>query len=210
MFKPRPQILKAAKLCWGGCGCWLVFRRSVSGRSRIIAFDVKTRKHHRCPRQHSPKIFVEAMDKFSEPLKCNYCSDKFYEVPTHDGIVEVVQFDDGWKSHDCPSNNRVKQLELLPDSLKILNDRCSEFKLPKPYRLVIIVCIKPIRPPDPTAPNYLVALKSVSGEKFCSDFTGQGVLRLGHLSALCGNGNEQRLLTNSNHIFAWASVVSRK
>jgi hypothetical protein len=55
-------------------------------------------------------------------------------------------------------------------------------------------------------PMYLVALKSVSEERFCSFFVGNGKLVPGDLSILCGSGNEQRLLinsNNSNHILAW-------
>jgi len=75
-----------------------------------------------------------------------------------------------------------------------------EIILPEPYLLVVIVCEKRLAGPEP---KYLVALKSVCGRRFCAYFVGQGEFRLGELSVLCGDGLQQRLLTNSDQVFYW-------
>src|SRR5438552_3436122 len=81
-------------------------------------------------------------------------------------------------------------------------DECEKSQLPKPCRLVMTVCIKSIVGPDQM---HLIALKSVSGRRFCAFFVGEGKPGCGDLAVLCGRGVDLKLLinsNNSNHI-AW-------
>ncbi len=125
-------------------------------------------------------------------------------MPTRNEMEQfdyALQFDRllwPWKVHDCG---------LLPGiwdyRVRSLTDECAKSLLPEPYLLVTIVCLKLIAGGEPL---HLVALKSVSGKRFCSFFAGVAQAVAGDLSVLCGSGAGQRLLINSNntnHILAW-------
>jgi hypothetical protein len=171
----------------------IVFRTRLDGRKKwVVALDAANGKHHKCP-----KIFVEAMTDFHKPVRCA-CGNQIYEVPIFGGLI--MQFDTvrwPWRTHDCSSPNGVLP-GIWNSPPEELGKKCSELKLPEPYLLVVIVCEKRLAGPEP---KYLVALKSVCGERFCTFFVGQGEFRLGELSVLCGDGLQQRLLTNSVQIF---------
>ena len=187
------------KLCWGGCGRFLVFRLiTAAGRRRVMAFDAVNGDPHNCPRPASaPRVFVEAMQDYSKPVKCDGCGNMVYEVPTCGGVEQFDTVDGKW--HECLRPHGVlKGIWNLP--IINLAAGCSRFSLPKPHRLTVIVCVKRIVGDDPL---YLVALKDVSGQKVCAVFTGQGQLKIGELSALCGDGHQRTLLTNSNDVFYW-------
>lgn len=188
------------KLCHGGCGRLLIFRAKKSGRQRrVVAIDAVNGEHHSCPRPAAaPKIFVESMTDFHKPVRCAGCGNEIYEVPTCGGVI--MEFDTvrwPWHTHDCSSPNGVLS-GIWNSPPEELGKKCSELELPEPYLLVIIFCVKRIAGAEPL---YLVALKSVCGKRFCTFFAGQGELRLGELSVLCGDGLQQRLLTNSVQIF---------
>lgn len=139
---------------------------------------------------------------FHRPVRC-CCGNLIYEVPIFGGLI--MQFDKvhwPWHTHVCPRPD-----EVLPgiwnSPAEELSKKCSELKLPEPYLLVVIVCEKRMAGDEP---KYTVALKSVFGRKYCTIFVGrgevgQGKLRLGELSVHCGDGLQQRLLTNLNQIF---------
>ncbi len=208
------------KLCWGNCGHWLVFKRLGLGRWRWnVAFQLCTEKGHTCPRSHKlPPLFLPGMQQCHEPTECDFCNRKIYGVPTRpkNREEEVIWFDKldwPWVAHFCPEHTGLTGIADI--SPKNLSDQCRGLKLPEPFRLVIIICVKDIssadtlttaaRPPVFKMPIrrdqlYIVALKSVLGEKFCYYFRGDEKPRWGDLAALCGKSVEQRLLTNSSHV----------
>ena len=168
------------KLCWGNCGCWLYFQVvSNRGPRRVVAFQIETGRPHSCPRPaKAPRVFVPAMVEFSESRKCE-CGEMVYEVPVRGGHYrkEIIQFNRiewPWVEHDCEKYPTLPG--ILDFSLRKLSDNCTGFNLPKPYKLVIVVCQKRIlgQPQE-----YVVALKSVSGERFCCRLIGEGGIRWG-------------------------------
>jgi hypothetical protein len=119
-------------------------------------------------------------------------------VPTRpknreEDVIWFDKFDWPWVAHFCPEHPGLAGIADI--SPKNLSDQSIRLKLSEPFRLVIIICVE-----DRRNQLYIVALKSVLGEKLCYFFRGDEKPRWGDLAALCGNGVEQRLLTNSGHI----------
>ena len=189
------------QLCWGNCGNWIYFQTvSNRGRRRVVAFETKTDQPHSCPRQLAPPVFVPAMANFGELRKCD-CGEMVYEIPVSSGHYrkEIIQFNQiewPWNEHNCPKHPALP--EILDFSLRKLSDSCAELNLPKPYQLVIVLCQKNI---SQNSPERIVALKTAFGEKFCCRFVGEGKIRWGDFSALCGSGMDQKLLTMTKAIF---------
>jgi hypothetical protein len=167
------------------------------------------------------------MQQCHEPIEC-ICHKEIYGVPTRpkkkeDEVIWFDKLDWPWVAHFCPKYNGLAGIADI--SPKNLSDQCSKLKLPEPYRLVIIICVKNLSSPEAlTAKNipacapvckmpirgqlYLVALKSVLGEKICCFFRGDKEPRWGDLAALCGNSVEQRLLTNSGYVLNFAGEAN--
>lgn len=182
------------KLCWGGCGRPLIFIRTKNkGRRRVLALDAVTNEYHRCPRALAPPIFIEAMMDFG-PVECVGCGKMISDAPTCYGIMQFEA--DNWTWHNCQSLAVLKDIWYLP--VFDLDELCRRYVLPEPRRRVITVCVKRMAGDEP---KYIVALKSVLGRKCCIIFVGHGKFRLGELSVLCGDGLQQKLLTDSNQIF---------
>ncbi len=192
------------QLCWGNCGHWLVIKRLGQGRRRWnAAFQLCTDRGHTCPRSRKPPLFLPGMQQCHEPMECNYCHRQIYGVPTRpknkeEDIIWFDKLDWPWVAHFCPEHNGLEGIADI--SPKNLSGQCTKLKLPEPYRLVIVICVKCIPSLDRGDQLYVVALKSVFGDKFCCFFRGDEKPRWGDLAALCGNGVEQRLLTNSSHL----------
>jgi hypothetical protein len=187
------------KLCWGGCGCLLVFHTITgAGRRRVVAFDGATGNAHHCPRPpKAPRVFVEAMQDYSEAVKCDGCGRLVCEVPTRYGVEQFEAANGKW--HDCPTPNGVLKGIWKSPSVRLLEE-FKKLNLSEPHSLNVIVCVRRISGTDPL---YLVALKSVHGNHVCAFFTGKGKLVIGDLSVLGGIHEEQKLFTTSKDLFAW-------
>lgn len=187
------------KLCWGGCGRLLVFNTITGiGRRHVVAFDAATGEAHHCARPaNAPRVFVEAMQDYSKLVKCDGCGQMVYEVPTRSGVEQFEATEGKW--HECPQPSGVLTgIWNLP--VISLCNACNGLNLPQPHRVMVIVCVRRILGADPL---FLVALKGVRGDKVCAFFIGKGELTIGDLSALCGTGEERKLLTISQDLFAW-------
>jgi hypothetical protein len=186
------------KLCWGGCGCLLVFNTITgTGRRRVVAFDEATGNAHHCPRPpDAPRVFVEAMQDYSEAVKCDGCGRLVCEAPTRYGVEQFEAANGKW--HDCPTPNGVLKGIWKSPTVNLIEE-FKKLNIPEPHSLNVIVCVKPILGADPL---YLVALKGVHGKKECAFFFGKGTLTIGDLSVLCGVGEEQNLFTTSKDLFA--------
>lgn len=216
------------KQCWGDCGHWIVLKRMGQRRRRWdVAFQVCTDKGHTCPRRKLPPLFLPGMLQCHEPEECDFCHRQIYGVPTRpkNKEEEVIWFDKldwPWVTHFCPKHNGLDGIADI--SPRNLGDYCRKMKLPEPFRLVIIICVKDLSNPElltaKKIPNcapvckmpvreqlYLIALKSVVGEKYCSYFRGDEKPRWGDLAVLCGNSVEQGLLTNSGHFLNFDGVA---
>jgi hypothetical protein len=170
-------------------------------RNWVVAFQVCTEEPHRCSRSAKlPPLFLPAMQRCNEPIECSRSHKIIYGVPIRpkQKEMEVIWFDNltwPWTGHDCPSHDTM--LPGIADlSAQYLREQCIELNLPKPYQLVIIVCVKKVEP----GPLHVVALKSVIGDIFCINLRGAVTPRWGDLAALCGSDVDQRLLTVSNQI----------
>ena len=221
-----------AQLCWGDCGHWLVFNSVGQGRCRRdVAFQICTGEGHSCPRPAElPQVFLPGMHHCGEPTQCTCCRKQIYSVPTRPRrrLEDVMWFDElawPWRAHFCPQHAGLPGIADV--SPRNLSEQCCELELPKPYRLVTIICVKDTPSPDALSaknqpacspvcktlsrvdPLYIVALKSVLGDKSCSFFRGNNEPRWGDLGALCGSGDDQRLLTNSGQVLkydGWANA----
>jgi hypothetical protein len=192
------------QLCWGDCGHRLSFKMMNNRWQHwVVAFQVCTGEAHKCSRSPKfPPVFLPAMQECCVPVECEYSNRMIYGVPTRpkNKETEVLWFDElvwPWTAHDCPMHNT-----MLPGfgdiSPKHLSHQCCNLELPKPFRLVIIVCVKKIG----QDPLYIIALKSLLGEVLYYHFRGEETPRWGDLAALCGDGADLKLLTSSNQILA--------
>ena len=83
----------------------------------------------------------------NELLKCDSSLKKIYAVPIRQKKkkeAEVLLFDRlewPWEAHYCPVFNAMFP-GISDISPKNLSEACSRLNLPKPYRLVIVVCVK--------------------------------------------------------------------
>src|SRR6185437_13931610 len=187
------------KLCWGGCGSFLEFHTIIgTSRRHVVSFDKATGKAHQCPRPpNAPPVFVEAMQDYSDVVRCDGCGRLVWEVPTRHGVEQFEATNGKW--HDCPTPNGVLKEIWKSPTVSLL----AEFKklnISEPHSLNVIVCVKRIIGADLL---YLVALKSVQGNRVCAFFVGEGGPTIGDLSILCGVGDDQKLLTTSKNLFAW-------
>lgn len=183
--------------CWG-CGKPLIFRTLRDGR--VLPFLASHPiEVHTCPRPaNCPPVFLPAMEDFRKRIKCSFstCSGLVYQVPTKHQMgqfhcklqFDCVALDLCVHPHGLLSGIWDYRVQSLARCLR-------SDSLPKPFRLVVTVCVKRI--PSSGVPMYLMALKSVSGRRFCSFFVGDGEVVCGDLAVLCGTGAEQRLLTSS-------------
>lgn len=164
-----------------------------------MAFDGATKEAHHCPRPaNAPRVFVEAMQDYSKPVKCDGCGQMVYEIPTRSGVEQFEATDGKW--HDCPRPNRGVLKGIWNSPVINLCEGCRRLNLPEPHKVTLIVCVRRILGVDPL---YLVALKGVRGDKACAFFLGKGEFTIGDLSALCGKGEERKLLTVSSDLFDW-------
>ena len=193
------------KQCWGDCGHLLVFATMNNGwRHWVVAFQICTGEAHQCSRARKyPHIFLPAMNECGVPVECNYSHRMIYGMPTRpkNQEEEIIWFDElawPWTTHDCPIHNNMLpgMMDFFP---KNLSQQCQILRLPNPFKLVIIVCVKQIG----RSPLFVVALKSVLGELSCYNFRGDEEPRWGDLAVLCGSGNDQKLLTNTNCVLAF-------
>jgi hypothetical protein len=199
------------KRCWG-CGRLIVFRtigqgieqRSVSvDYEKLLAgeFEVHLDRKY----ANLPQKFLPAMDDCTSQVECSYgCGKKVYQVPVR-GDGGIAFFDrliwgvNGWMLH--PHG----ELPVWNYLVEALRDGCIKLDLPKPRRLASIICLKRIPGPDAKSDQqYSIALKTVSGGKFCSRFVLHGhasevEITHGDLSALCGRKANRRLLINSRN-----------
>jgi hypothetical protein len=139
----------------------------------------------------------------SEPIECSFCHKSIYAVPTRpkkkeEEVLWFEKLDWPWKVHFCPHH---AGLEGVTDvSPRNLAQTCQQRKFPEPFLLVIVICVKEIPGTPQDGKLYVIALKSILGEKLCYFFRGDEAPRWGDLAALCGVGEGQRLLVNSNHV----------
>jgi hypothetical protein len=191
--------------CWG-CGQPLVFKTMKAGQ--IVAFLARNpQEPHSCPRiPELPPIFLPALVDYRKKVDCPFCPRKVYRVPARNGMD---QLDYAWLFDRVCIDFEVHPHNMLPGiwdyRVRSLATESRLPHLPKPRRLVSIVCTKSIVGPSPL---HLIALKCVSGRKLCSFFSGPGKPACGDLAVLCGRGDKQKLLVNSgnsNHVLAWDS-----
>jgi len=193
--------------CWG-CGKPLIFKTLLGGK--VLPFLAKNPTEvHSCPRPTGcPAVFLPAMEDFRKKVKCAYpsCPSMVYRVPARN---QMEQFDFKLQFDRVALGLIVHPHGLLHGiwdyRVQSLANRLQTTPLPRPYRLVVVASVKPI--PSESVTMFLVALKSVSGRRFCSFFVGDAGLACGDLAVLCGLGSEQRLLVNSpnglNHLLVW-------
>ena len=193
--------------CWG-CGKPLIFRTLRDGR--VLPFlAANPTEVHICPRPAEwPPVFLPAMEDFGNKVKCAFpsCRTMVYQVPARS---QMKQFDYRLQFERVALGLVVHPHGLLKGiwdyRVQSLTDHLRVSSEPKPHRLVVAVSVKPI--PSPEVPMQLIALKSVSGRRFCSFFIGEGSIACGDLAVVCGTGPEQRLVitcpNNSVHVVAW-------
>ena len=183
--------------CWG-CGKPLIFKTLRDGR--VLPFLAKhPTEVHTCPRPADcPPVFLPAMEDFRKRIKCSFasCPALVYQVPTRN---QMEQFDYKLQFDHVSLGLSVHPHGLLQGiwdyRVQSLAKSLRSVRFPKPTRLVVTVCVKQI--PSDGIPMYLMALKSVSGRRFCSFFLGDGEIECGDLAVLCGTGSGQRLLISS-------------
>ena len=200
---------KEPKDCWG-CGQPLIFKTMADGKI-LTCLAKHPDIFHSCPRQPKlPPIFLPALQDCRKRITCPFCKTKVYQVPSRN---QMQQFDYALQFERVSLGLKVHPHGLLPGiwdyRVQSLADEYSNALLSKPFRFVTIVCTKRIigtYPPFGPDQLHLIALKCVSGRRYCGYFVGEGKPECGDLSVLCGRDVELKLLINSddsNHILAW-------
>ena len=190
-------MAERSQLCWGDCGRRLIFRRNSHGWP--VAYDAEKWEvskewaaHGYCPRNMRPKMFMEAMADFCEPIRCDFSDSDIYAVPTVRGVVLFNKLLP-WTIHVCPEH-REGFPEIWDYREQEMMKRARDFG--KQCEPAVICCKKRlVSDKQSEPPLHLVALKTITGAKRCEFFKGKDDIKLGGLAVLCGDGSEQKLLT---------------
>lgn len=135
------------------------------------------------------------MVNFSEPFRCATLNRDIYAVPT---IRGVVWFDclRPWSIHQCEEHSCKSDLPGMRNFAEgdLLRRGKGDGSEP-----AVICCVKRLKPGWPDAADlHLVALKTLTGGKYCEFFEGHDRIVPGDLALILKQGDRRRLLTASS------------